>query len=255
MMNQRHNPILRHGHYDVVLRNMPPVDLIVTSPPYNLGSGGAKRYGDRKNGVYDAKSYGGITGYPDTMPEAEYQASQRVFLEWCAAHIKPNGVIAYNHKTRYRDGTGISPWSWFPPSLVVHDEIIWDRGSTHNHNQQHLYQQTERIFVFKRAAKARIYVNPRELHHSDVWRIKREFQTEKIHAAPFPLELPRRCIRLWCPPKGSVCDPYAGSGTTAVAARIEGRDFYGAERVQKYAAYARVRLRTFDVAQSQRKVA
>ena len=41
--------------------------------------------------------------------------------------------------------------------------------------------------------------------------------------APFPVKLPEWFIRSWCPPAGTVLDPFGGSGTTAHAARNLGR--------------------------------
>jgi DNA modification methylase len=43
------------------------------------------------------------------------------------------------------------------------------------------------------------------------------------HPAPMALELAEHLVRLACPPGGTVLDPFAGSGTTAVAARKHGR--------------------------------
>jgi DNA modification methylase len=43
------------------------------------------------------------------------------------------------------------------------------------------------------------------------------------HIATFPVMLSERCIRLGCPPGGIVLDPFAGSGTTGVAAKLHGR--------------------------------
>jgi DNA modification methylase len=43
------------------------------------------------------------------------------------------------------------------------------------------------------------------------------------HAAAFPMEWPRRLIAGWCPPGGTVLDPFGGSGTTALVAAVMGR--------------------------------
>ena len=43
-----------------------------------------------------------------------------------------------------------------------------------------------------------------------------------------------RCVKKWCPENGVVVDPYSGSGTTMIAARILGRQFIGAECEKKY---------------------
>lgn len=49
-------------------------------------------------------------------------------------------------------------------------------------------------------------------------------------------------IRLVTPPGGTVLDPFAGSGSTGVAARDEGMGFVGIEKEAEYAAIARERL-------------
>jgi DNA modification methylase len=215
------------GDYAKVLVDMPPCDLIVTSPPYNIGSVSERKDGRRKHGQYDAKSFGGPRDYFDRMPEAEYQQWQHDTLEWCGQQILPNGVIVYNHKPRHRKGELILPTSWFPSSLRLYDMIVWNRGSTHNHSPSYVYQHTERLYILAKVGGSPYFKNE---SWGDDWRINREaHRGGKIHSAPFPLELVQRCIRLWCPPGGVVCDPFSGSGTTMIAARVEGRRFYGAE--------------------------
>jgi DNA modification methylase len=59
------------------------------------------------------------------------------------------------------------------------------------------------------------------------------------HEAKFPLELPRRVIRLLTAPGDVVLDCFLGSGTTAVAAIAEGRRYIGIELDAKYVALAR----------------
>ncbi len=226
-------------------------DLILTSPPYNIGSASPKYVGRRKLGGYDRKSWGAIEGYADAMPEDEYQASQRAFLVWCARAIKDNGVIIYNHKLRHKNGRLIKPDSWFPPEsvLVLHDEIVWDKGSTHNHCNQFTYPQSERLYVFKKP-EAQIHFENQNFYWDkspragigDTWRIPREWSNG--HNAPFPLKLVRQCIRMWSPAGGVVCDPYCGSGTTMIAAFLEGRSFVGAEILAKYHEMAITRFKT-----------
>ena len=64
--------------------------------------------------------------------------------------------------------------------------------------------------------------NPKGKNPGDIWEIKLEHSSEK-HFAAFPLELPTRLIRAFCPPDGVVCDPFGGSGTTGVSAMREKR--------------------------------
>jgi len=233
--------MLCRGDYNQVIPLENRFDLIITSPPYNIGSKSPKFTGRRRFGGYDRKSWGAIEEYPDELPEDEYQRSQRTFLEWCARQIKPNGVIVYNHKLRHHDGTIIKPDEWFPSKkiLVQCDEVVWDKKSTHNHCKQFTYPQSERLYIFKRPG-ANIYFRNQNFYWDssgrhgvgDVWQIPRG--RGEGHNAPFPLRLIRHCIRLWCPPNGIVCDPYCGSGTSMLSAFIEGRRFVGSELQQRY---------------------
>lgn len=62
----------------------------------------------------------------------------------------------------------------------------------------------------------------------DVWRINPTPSREtQRHAAPFPLDLPRRCISAGCKPGGVVLDPFSGAGTTMLAARHLGHQAIG----------------------------
>ncbi|MGH9051888.1 MAG: DNA-methyltransferase, partial [Acidimicrobiia bacterium] len=60
--------------------------------------------------------------------------------------------------------------------------------------------------------------------------------------APFPVELPRRLIKLYTYPGDLIVDPFAGSGTTAVAARLTGRRFLAVDIDPDYVELARRRL-------------
>ena len=57
---------------------------------------------------------------------------------------------------------------------------------------------------------------------------------ERNHPAPFPLELPIRCIRMTSVEGWTILDPFAGSGTTAIAARQCGRRFALIEKDEGY---------------------
>ena len=51
-------------------------------------------------------------------------------------------------------------------------------------------------------------------------------------------------IECFCPPGGLVCDPYSGSGTTAVAAKSCGRDYIGIDISEQYTKIAEERIAT-----------
>lgn len=62
------------------------------------------------------------------------------------------------------------------------------------------------------------------------------------HPTVKPIELMQWLIRLAAPARGVVLDPFCGSGTTGIAARLEGRLFYGIEQDPNYVAVARARI-------------
>jgi len=80
-------------------------------------------------------------------------------------------------------------------------------------------------------------VSPEEL---DAHRAEKHRVT--VHPTQKPLELMRWLVRLVTPPGGTVLDPFAGSGTTLVAAVLEGFEYIGAEADPEYAEIAEARL-------------
>lgn len=236
------------GDYRTCLDNF-TADLILTSPPYNIGSKQPASTGKRNKrlGTYDPKSYRSIREYPDSMPEDKYQESQIEFMAWARDHLSPGGTLAYNHKPRRRDGRMIHPMEWLLKAggLVLMEEVIWDRGSTHNHCCKMMWPHTERVYIFRKPGGKYKLDNRSHLQfRSDIWRIPPE-QTgggKKDHNAPFPLALASHIVEAWSMPGDVVMDPYAGSGTTAIAAIDRGRMFVGAERLKKYHTLANSRI-------------
>ncbi len=75
-----------------------------------------------------------------------------------------------------------------------------------------------------------------------VWKVKPESARRIGHPAPFPLELAKRVISLYSYVGDAVLDPFAGSGTTLVAAKEMGRTYVGYEVEPKYCEIAKERL-------------
>ena len=242
------------GDYKKVLASMPSVDLILTSPPYNLGRSRTKKTGKRAKGQFDGCNWGGISGYVDNLPELEYQQQQQQFLKWAISRLKDSGNLLYIHKIRKKHGRELDPMQWISPLvseqvLINRERIVWDRGSTHNHTKAYVYSQSERIYRLTKPVPLKsiyfqnqdlFWKNKRNSGAGDVWYLAKE--TNNTHNAPFPLALARQCIRMYCPLNGQVCDPYSGSGTTMLAAYLENRAFIGAEIMPKYYKTANDRL-------------
>jgi DNA modification methylase len=72
--------------------------------------------------------------------------------------------------------------------------------------------------------------------------------TRNSHPTVKPIALMRWLVSLGCPLRGVVLDPFCGSGSTGIAARLEGRLFLGIEREPSYAAIARARIAHWTMA-------
>jgi DNA modification methylase len=232
-----------------LLRGLSGVDLIFTSPPYNIGSKSPRMDGQRKHGKFDAKSYQGIVGYEDNLEEGIYQRRQVEVLRAMAGALSDDGVVVYNHKPRRRDGAMIHPMTWVGKvrELTLMEEIIWDRGSTHNHSKGLFWPTTERLYVLRRTdGRYRLDHKSNSLGNSfkkDLWRIPLSNKPHGGHACPYSELLAENVVRAFTKPGDLVCDPYLGSGTTGVAARRNGCRFVGAEIDSHFCNVAEQRIR------------
>jgi DNA modification methylase len=238
------------GDYAKELNHVRNIRLVLTSPPYNIGSSGKRVDGLRKFGKFDVKSFSGITSYQDQLPEDIYQVQQKDFIRWALARLQPNGVIAYVHKNRHKNKKLISPYEWLLPlvseeHLTIYEEIVWNRGSTHNHDKGYLYPETERIFILCKFGTRPYFRNydPTGLLKgmSDIWRIDRPPRSP--HDAAFPIELAKRVISCYSKPREIVMDPYSGSGTTFIAAHSLNRRFIGSELSRNHFNNSKKRIR------------
>lgn len=220
-----------------LLKNSDEIDLILTSPPYNIGSKSPRKDGMRAEGKFDPKSYGGITGYADSFDEGQYQNEQVRMLNLMVKTLKDDGILVYNHKPRRKDNQMIHPITWLSrvTGLVLMEEIIWDRGSTHNHSDRMMWPHTERLYVFRKAGGTYRLRNTDALSfRSDIWKVPLTSRPADGHAAPFPLTLAENVVKTFSKVGDLVCDPYSGSGTTCVAAVTQGRNFIGSESDPDY---------------------
>ena len=75
-----------------------------------------------------------------------------------------------------------------------------------------------------------------------LWTFPGESKKRIGHPTPFPIELPRRCIKLFSYVGDTVLDPFMGSGTTLVAAHLNQRKGIGIEIDEGYCKLAKDRL-------------
>ncbi len=107
---------------------------------------------------------------------------------------------------------------------------------------------TETIFIL---TKSRRYHFDRKAlgGEEDVWNIPAPSGANRYkHVAPFPEALVDRCLAAGCPRRGTVLDPYAGSGTTLAVAAKRRLPSIGFELNPRYWTLARQRMVTKSVA-------
>lgn len=227
---------LYHGDCLDVLPAIDGVDLVVTSPPYNLGvtSGGGfghYRDGQRRGGQgkWGGTECDGIryTDHNDAMDFGEYTDWQRQCLQAMWNSLSESGAIFYNHKPRVQAKSVWTPLE-LNPGLPIRQIVIWARAGGVNFAPTHYVPTHEWIVLFAKPSwrlktKAASGVG-------DVWRINQE--SNPLHPAPFPIGLPARAIETTGP--SLVLDPFAGSGTTLRAATNAGVRSIGIEKSEQY---------------------
>ena len=226
-----------------VLPALSGIDLIFTSPPYNLncttkpgGGFDGMTSGTARAGKWSGGALAdGYESHGDDMPMPDYEAWQRKVLTASWATLSERGAIFYNHKPR--------PWLgeiWLPtrlnPGLPLRQIITWARAGGINFSPSHYVPTYEWILVL---AKLDWRLKSKEASGvGDVWYVPQEAKTE--HPAPFPLGLPARAIESAAP--SLVLDPFAGSGTTLRAAKNAGVRAIGIEKSERYCEIAVRRL-------------
>lgn len=231
------------------------VDVVVTSPPYNLGIA-YNRYGDRRD-------------------EADY-------LDWMVRVATELKRVLRLDGSFFLNIAGSSTQPWLPFELIVRlrplfalqNHIAWVKSiavgaDTVGHykpvpGERFLHRNHENLFHLTRSGAVRLdrlavgvpfkdksniarRGHARDLRcRGDTWFVPYPTVRAKAqrhgHPGTFPTDLPRWCIRLHGKPGAVVLDPFAGTGTTLLAAAAEGGRGIGIELDPDYVAAARERL-------------
>ena len=228
---------IHHGDCLDVMSRMPAasVNLVVTSPPYNLlnSSGNGMKNGNGGKWA-GAALMQGYAGHADRMPHADYVGWQRECIRQMLRALTPDGAIFYNHKWRVQRGL-LQDRADIMDGFPVRQIIIWQRAGGFNHNPGYFLPTYEVIYLI---ANPEFRLAPKAGGIGDVWQIRQE--RGNPHPASFPVELARRAIAATT--AEVVLDPFIGSGTTAVAALREGRQYIGIDLSEEYCRMARQRV-------------
>ncbi len=218
------------------------VDLIITSPPYNLKNSTGNGMKDGRGGKWaNAALQKGYSNYDDNMPHDKYAKWQKDCLTEMMRLIPENGAIFYNHKWRVQDGL-LQDRQDIVGGFPIRQIIIWKRAGGLNFNAGYFLPTYEVIYLiakpkFKLATKANSY--------GDVWEIPQEMKNG--HPAPFPVKLIDRIVSATT--GKIILDPFMGSGTTAISAINFKRKYIGIDISPEYCQKAEERIKNY-IAQS-----
>lgn len=221
-----------------VLKGIPDgsVDLVITSPPYNLKNSTGNGMKDGRGGKWaNAALQKGYSHHNDSMPHEEYVKWQRDCLTEMMRIIPDDGAIFYNHKWRVQSGL-LQGREDIVSGFPVRQIIIWRRAGGLNFNAGYFLPTYEVIYLiakpgFKLAQKANA--------HGDVWEFTQEMRNP--HPAAFPVPLIDRIVSSTT--SKVILDPFMGSGTTAISAINFDRDYIGIELSPEYCDMAEKRIK------------
>ncbi len=243
---------LYNGDCKKLLKELPneSVDLVITSPPYCMG----KAYENPHDDIETFKKQ-----HTDIFDELYRVVKPGGSVCWQVGyHVSDKSVVPLDFIV-YGIFTSLSAKLDYP--LILRNRIIWTFG--HGLNSEHRFSGRHEIILwftkgdafdfnlddvrvpqkypgkkyYKGPHKGELSGNPLGKNPSDVWdipNVKSKHVEKTEHPCQFPIAIPQRLIRALAPDNGLVLDPFMGSGTTGVAAFIEGRRFVGAEILESY---------------------
>ena len=239
-------------HGDSTARETLPsdsVDLIVTSPPYNIGM----EYGE---------------GTDDSRPYDEYLEFNQRWLSNCLYWARRSGRLCVNVGLNKSKG-GKHPVSADITQIAMqvgwqyHATILWLEGNISKATAWGSYASASAPHVIAPVEVVLVF-------YKEQWRLERPEWNERVsditgdefkdwvrgmwefsgenrkpcgHIAAFPPELPARCIKLFSFVGDVVLDPFSGSGTTMLTAMQLGRVAQGIELEAKYCEASKQRLK------------
>lgn len=183
-------------------------DMVFTDPPYGVNVKGGKGKGNLIMGDLTQ------TAIPFSFEIAvELATKDKAHFYFCGAET--NIQLYQKLFDRYLH--------------ILPKHLIWVKnGFVMKQNGYH--NQFEIIYHgYKTGSGGLWYGGRTENEASDVWHVSRDATSAYEHPTQKPIELPARAIRNSCPPKGTVFEPFCGSGSTLIACEQLGRTCYSLE--------------------------
>ena len=206
------------------------IDIIITSPPYNIG----KMHSNKTQ-------FGTYSG--NDMKEFDYQQWQLDIFKEYKRILKPDGSIFYNHKVRIKNGKAINPLEWIlKTDFILKQEITWNQKKSANCDKIRFFPFSERIYWLTKDPKVKIKNN---LCLSDVWEcVPSHKRKETGHIAVMPDKIVFNILSsIENIEEKTVLDNFLGSGTTGKVCRdFNVKKFIGIELSDEYYALAYNRI-------------
>jgi DNA modification methylase len=226
------------------------IDLVITSPKYNVDLPG-----------YDSG--------PDNMNHKTYIKWLRQVFKELYPKLKKGGrvaiVVGDGENGRVHTHSDIIQFMCHSLHYLHSTTIVWEKHNTSNRLSWGSFKSPqepsfptamEYILVFAKGSHALQYNGETDLTREEFvewsltpWDLPRAAYKEssrlinsKIHPAPFPPEIPRRLIKMLSWVGATVLDPFIGSGTTAEECKRLGRNYIGFDISEKYVEYTKKRL-------------
>jgi site-specific DNA-methyltransferase (adenine-specific) len=220
------------------------IDLLITSPPYNV----------------DIQ----YTSHYDRLSYDEYREFSRRWMKRCFAWLKDDGRFCLNIPLDKNKGGQQSVGADLTTiakkvGFSYHSTIVWNEGNISRRtawgswvsaSAPYVIAPVELIVIFykkswkKTSGSKKSDISRKEFMEwtNGLWTFNGERKKKTGHPAPFPLELPLRCIKLFSFVGDTVLDPFMGSGSTLVAASQCNRKGIGIEIDPSYCHTAVLRI-------------
>jgi len=216
------------------------VDLVVTSPPYNMRTRIRDgKYTTREKSEHFSKKY---THFSDDLPiEKFFETHKNILSEL----LRVSKIVCYN----FQIVTG-SKEAFFKIigcfGEYIKDIIIWDKG----HGQPAMHERVlnscyEMILILEDNGKVGRFIENAQFNRGEMNNIIRTGKPQKIvgtHGASFPESLVSKLIKAFSKEGDLIYDPFMGTGTTAVVAKRFNRNWIGSEITEEYCKIANTRI-------------
>lgn len=212
---------LRCGRWQDVLADVTTCDAVITDPPYSPRQGErfrtskdyARKNGARSNGDGTICAFQGMPYAPLSVEDAE---------SLCAKYSDTKWTVMFGDHVTFRIWESAANGA----GRYVFAPVVWLRGDCPRFQGDGPCSAAEYICVSRPRIKTKCGSLP---GHYRIVPLKGEATGKRIVTGQKPVPLMRAIVRDYSRPGDLIVDPYAGGGTTLLAAAIEGRRAIGAE--------------------------